>query len=124
MFVNTFGPVAIQIIFAVGFTLIILLLIHSVGPKLYNPIKYDTYECGVDYFKDARGMFSVKFYLVAVLFILFDIEAVFVVPWSVIFMEFKQIGVGMFILVEMAVFIGVLVLGYIYIIKKGALKWD
>ena len=61
MFVHTFGPIAIQIAFAIGFTIVILILIHSLGPKKYNPIKYDTYECGVEYFNDARGIFHVKF---------------------------------------------------------------
>ncbi len=124
MFIHTFGPVAIQIAFAIGMALFLLIFTNAIGPKKYNPVKFDTYECGVSYFNDARGMFNVKFYLIAVIFILFDIEAVFIIPWSVIFMEFKKLGLGLFILGEMAVFLGVLVLAYIYIIKKGALKWD
>lgn len=124
MFSTTFGPVAIQIGFAAFITIIILILTNILGPKKYNPMKDDTYECGVSYFGDARSHVHVKFYLVAVLFILFDIEAVFIVPWAVTFLEFKKAGLGLFIFVEMAVFILVLILGYIYIIKKGALKWE
>ena len=124
MFSTTFGPVAIQIGFAAAITIVILILTNILGPKKYNPMKDDTYECGVDYFSDARGHVHVKFYLVAVLFILFDIEAVFIIPWAVTLLEYKKAGLGLFIFAEMAAFILVLILGYIYIIKKGALKWE
>ncbi len=121
---QSFGPIAIQLLFAIGFAVFILLLTNAVGPKKYNPIKNDIYECGVDYFSDARGIFNVKFYLIAMLFILFDIETVFIIPWAVTFLSFKNAGLGLFIFAEMAVFIGILLIGYIYIIKKGALKWE
>ena len=124
MFFNTFGTVAIHIAFAAVVTLVILILTNILGPKKFNPVKNDTYECGVQYYNDARGHIHVKFYLVAVLFILFDLEAVFIIPWSVIFFEFKRMGLGLFIFSEMALFILVLILGYIYILKKGALKWE
>ena len=122
--IHSFGPIAIQLLFAVGFAVFILAFTNAIGPKKFNPIKNDTYECGVDYFSDARGLFNVKFYLIAVLFILFDIEAVFVIPWAVTFLSFKSMGLALFIFIEMAIFIAVLIIGYIYIIKKGALKWE
>ncbi len=124
MFSTTFGSVVIHIGFAAAITIVILILTNILGPKKYNPMKDDTYECGVEYFGDARGHVHVKFYLVAVLFILFDIEAVFIVPWAVTLLEYKNAGLGLFIFLEMAIFILVLILGYIYIIKKGALKWE
>ncbi|HNX24978.1 MAG TPA: NADH-quinone oxidoreductase subunit A [Spirochaetota bacterium] len=124
MFFNTFGPVAIHMAFALAFAIIILILTNILGPRKYDPAKSETYECGVQYFNDARGHIHIKFYLVAVLFILFDIEAIFIVPWTVVFFEFKRMGLGFFIFAEMAVFVLILILGYIYILKKGALKWE
>lgn len=124
MFINSFGPIIIHFVFALIVTVAILILTNVLGPKKNNPVKSDTYECGVRYFNDARGHIHVKFYLVAVLFILFDIEAVFIIPWAVVFLQFKSIGLGIFIFTEMALFILVLVLGYIYIVRKGALKWE
>jgi len=124
MFFNSFGPVAVHAVFAAVVTLVILVLTNILGPKKYDPVKDDTYECGVEYYNDARGHIHVKFYLIAVLFILFDLEAIFIIPWAVVFFEFKRIGLGVFIFTEMAVFIAVLLLGYYYIIKKGALKWE
>jgi NADH-quinone oxidoreductase subunit A len=124
LFVNSFGPVLIHLIFAAVVTGAILVLTNILGPRKFNPVKDDVYECGVSYFNDARGHVHVKFYLVAVLFILFDLEAIFIVPWAVTFLDFKEIGLGLFIFLEMSVFVFVLVLGYIYIIRKGALKWE
>ena len=77
------------------------------------------YECGVDPVGDARGRFSVKFYLVAVLFILFDIEAVFLYPWAVAFQQ-----LGLYGLIEMVLFIVILLVGYLYLLKKRALEWE
>lgn len=122
--VHTFGPIAIQIAFAIGFAVFILWFTNLIGPKKNNPVKDSIYECGVEAFNDARGLFHVKFYLVAVLFILFDIEAVFIIPWAVTFLSFKQAGQGLFIFLEMLTFIAVLIAGYVYIIRKGALKWE
>jgi NADH-quinone oxidoreductase subunit A len=121
---HSFGPILLQLVLAVGFAIGIVALTAVIGPKKINPIKDDAYECGVDQFSDARGIFNVKFYLVAVIFILFDIEAVFVIPWAVSFLSFKQAGLGLFIFLEMLFFVIILLAGYWYIIKKGALKWE
>jgi NADH-quinone oxidoreductase subunit A len=88
-------------------------------PRRSNPIKNSPYECGVEPVGNARERFHVKFYLVAVLFILFDIEAVFLYPWAV---AFRQLGV--YGLVEMLLFILILLVGYLYLLKKRALEWD
>jgi NADH-quinone oxidoreductase subunit A len=89
-----------------------------IGPKHPSEEKLSTYESGMEPVRTARERFSVKFYLVAMLFILFDIEIVFMYPWAV---KFKELGTAGFI--EMLVFIGVLLVGYLYILKKGALEW-
>ncbi len=89
------------------------------GPRLRRKQKLDTYECGVPLMAGSRDRFPVKFYLVAILFILFDIETVFLIPWSVVYK-----GLGMAGFVEMLVFIGVLGFGLWYIWKRGALEWE
>ena len=88
-------------------------------PRRNNAIKNSPYECGVEPVGDARARFSVKFYLVAVLFILFDIEAVFLYPWAVAFR-----ALGIYGLVEMLLFILVLLVGYLYLLKQRALEWE
>lgn len=121
---HSFGPILMQIFLAVGFAAGIIALTAKIGPRKINPVKDDVYECGVDNFADARSHFHVRFYLVAVLFILFDVEAVFVLPWAASFLSFKKAGLGGFIFLEMVFFIAILLAGYFYIIKKGALKWE
>ncbi len=89
------------------------------GPKRPKQTKLMAYESGMDPVGSARERFSVKFYLVAMLFIIFDIEVIFMYPWAV---QYKQLG--LFAFVEMLVFIGILFVGYIYLVKKGGLNWD
>lgn len=101
---------------------VLLALATFVGPKArtYKASRFVPYESGVaSTIGTARERFSIKFYLVAILFIVFDVEAVFLFPWAVNFRELGMLG-----LVEMFVFIGVLLAGFVYILKKGALKWD
>lgn len=100
----------------------ILVITHLLGPKARNKMKMQVYECGVPPIGDARRRFSVKFYLVAILFLLFDVEAVFFYPWAVVYRKF--LTVNEFILVEMLVFMAILLVGYVYVYKKGALNWD
>lgn len=120
---ESLGPIVVQLILGIGFATLILSLAFLVSPKKKAPI-HDTFECGVKYYGDARGIFNVKFYLVAVLFILFDIEAVFLYPWAVNLGKFAEAGLGGFILIEMFLFLFILVVGLYYIWKKGALEWD
>lgn len=96
-----------------------ILIAEYIGPRRGNKEKNSTYESGMEPLKSARERFSVKFYMVAMLFILFDIEVVFMYPWAV---QFKVLGTIGF--VAMFLFMILLFAGYIYIIKKGALKWD
>lgn len=116
-------PIVFLGIFAVLFAAINLGLTHLLGPKRPNRIKLSVYESGVQPIGDARQRFTIRFDLIAMLFIIFDIEVVFLYPWAVIFKKMSRSD-GMFILIEMLVFIGILLLGYIYAWKKGGLTWD
>lgn len=100
----------------------ILILTHILGPRSKNKMKDSVYECGVPPEGDAQRRFSVKFYLVAILFLLFDVEAVFFYPWAVVYK--KYLSINAFIVIEMLFFVSILLVGYIYIYKKGALEWD
>ena len=104
---------------AAALGIVLLKLHHWLGPKNPNQEKLKTYESGMEPIGTAHERFSVKYYMVAVLFILFDIEIVFMYPWAVNFRE-----LGMFGYIEMLLFVLTLAIGYIYILKKGALKWD
>ncbi len=106
---------------AVAFILPVVLLAMSsmLGPKRDEAAKGDPYECGVPQLTPPRDHFPVKYYLVAVLFLLFDVEAVFLYPWAVVYRRLGILG-----LVEMAVFLTVLFLGLVYVWKRGALEWD
>jgi NADH-quinone oxidoreductase subunit A len=90
-----------------------------VGQHKYNKSKMSPYECGMTPVGDAQQRFSVKFYLVAMLFILFDVEAVFLYPWAIIFKDLKMFGFW-----EMLVYIGIVLAGYWYIVKKGVIDWN
>lgn len=116
--------IPILILMAIGATIGCgaLLLSWLFGPKLPNIRKNSPFECGVPPMGDARHRMSVRFYLVAILFLLFDVEAIFFFPWAVVFKEYLSINA--FILVEMGVFVGILLVGYYYVLRKGALEWD
>ncbi len=116
----------VPVLFLMGFGLllagIVLFLTQILGPKLFHRMKNQPFECGVPTHGDARHRFSVRFYLVAILFLLFDVEAIFFYPWAVVYR--KYLAVNHFILLEMGLFVGVLLVGYFYVVKKGALEWD
>jgi NADH-quinone oxidoreductase subunit A len=95
-----------------------LLVAKVVRPSNPNKIKLMPYECGIDPIDNARGRYTVRFYIVAILFVVFDVETIFLFPWAV---QFKLLG--LYGLVEMLIFLGILVVGYIWIWKKGALEW-
>jgi NADH-quinone oxidoreductase subunit A len=104
---------------------------HFLGPRRPTEVKERPYESGMPPLGSAHERFSVKFYLVAVLFILFDIETVFLIPWATIFLAGNEGGVGVastvstgFLLVEMLIFILILFAGYVYVWKRGAFQWD
>jgi len=111
-------PLLIHLLFALALASAFVILSTLVGKHRPTRAKLQPYECGMTPVGDARQRFSVKFYLVAMLFILFDVEAVFLYPWAVIFRELKMFG-----FVEMLVYILVLLAGFFYIWKKGVLDW-
>jgi NADH-quinone oxidoreductase subunit A len=116
---NDFLPIALMFIVALGFVVTTMVVTHLLGPKRKSKIKEDTFECGIEVQGNARIPFSIKYFLVAILFVLFDVEVIFMYPWAV---NFKNLGLTGF--VEMLTFVGFLLVGFYYILKKGALKWE
>ena len=121
----TYVPLLIQIVIAAGLGAAMVLLSYLLGRHRYNRVKMDAYECGIAPTGDARARFSVRFYMVAMLFILFDVEAIFLIPWAVVYRQLlKMPGAGLFGFWEMLVYIGVMLVGFFYIWKKGILDWN
>jgi NADH-quinone oxidoreductase subunit A len=110
--------ILIQLLVVVGFVATTFLVTHNVGPRLGGKAKMESFECGLDSIGDARLPFSFKYFLVAILFVLFDAELIFFYPWAV---NFKELGGEGFL--KMLAFITPFMLGFFYIIKKGALNW-
>jgi NADH-quinone oxidoreductase subunit A len=119
MMPQDYFPIMVQSFIVLGFVITTLLLTHFLGPKRKSKAKLENFECGVEGLGNARSPFSVKYFLIAILFVLFDVEVIFMYPWAV---NFKGLGALGFI--EMLVFLVLLLLGFLYIILKGALKWD
>ena len=117
-----FAPILLLIAFVVANAILLIGLSHFLSSHRTNPAKGQPYESGVPTIGDARQRFSVKFYLVAMLFIVFDIETVFLIPWAVAFRNIPA-SAGL-LMVEMFAFMLVLGAGYLYIWKRGALQWD
>ncbi|MFY9310240.1 MAG: NADH-quinone oxidoreductase subunit A [Bacteroidia bacterium] len=114
-----FLPIVLSFIVAFGFVATTIFVTHKLGPKRKTKIKDDTFECGIESQGNARIPFSIKYFLVAILFVLFDVEVIFMYPWAV---NFKSLGVVGFL--EMLTFVAFLLVGFYYILKKGALKWE
>jgi NADH-quinone oxidoreductase subunit A len=112
-------PILIFMAIGVAVGLFAPLLGYLLSLKRPNPAKLSSYECGFDAFNDARAPFDVRFYLIAILFIIFDLETAFLVPWAVVFRK-----TGWFGMAAMGVFLGLLTIGFIYEWKKGALEWE
>lgn len=113
-----FLPIIFQVIVALGFVVVTLFATHFLGPARKTKDKLSTFEAGVKSVGNARQPFSIKYFLVAILFVLFDVEVIFMYPWAVNFRELGWNGV-----IEMFIFMGTLLLGFIYVLKKKALDW-
>jgi NADH-quinone oxidoreductase subunit A len=111
-------PILLFLIVAIGFAIVALLMAWLVRPERYNKVKLEPYECGIEPTTDARDRYSIRYFLVAMLFLIFDVETVFMFPWAVIMDKLLLFG-----LVEMIVFLFILVVGYAYAWKQGALEW-
>lgn len=112
-------PILIFIIVGLGLGCVMIMMGTMLGPKRPDSQKLSPYECGFEAFEDSRMKFDVRYYLVAILFIIFDLEIAFLFPWAVVLDR-----IGLFGFLAMAVFLGILVVGFIYEWKKGALEWE
>ena len=113
----------VEVVTVIG--IVILLINRFIGPRISTPVKDAAFECGSDPIGSARQRFNVKFYLVAIFFIVFDIEAVFMYPWASLFREMiVEPGVGWLTFAEMFLFVGILASGLVYVWKRGALEWE
>lgn len=112
-------PSLLFLVVATGIGISLMLIGRFLGPRRPDLQKLSPYECGFEAFEDARMKFDVRYYLIAIQFIVFDLEIIFIVPWTQVFME-----IGARSLVTMGLFVGMLFLGFIYVWKKGALEWE
>jgi NADH-quinone oxidoreductase subunit A len=121
--IESYIPIMIILFISLGFAVVNVNMSWLVGPTRPNREKQSTYESGMEPVGSARDKFSVKYYMVSVLFILFDIEVVFLYPWAVSFVNFEPAKM-VYSFISVIVFVVILFIGYFYVIKKGALKWD
>ncbi|MEE2765612.1 MAG: NADH-quinone oxidoreductase subunit A [Candidatus Neomarinimicrobiota bacterium] len=120
--IENYLPIFIVFIVAAGFAFVSLIMTHILGPRITNPVKMMPYESGVDPLAETRIRFSIRFFIIALLFIIFDIEIIFLYPWAVVFKDF--LSFGGFIFFEMVIFLAILVFGYVYVWRNGALDWE
>jgi len=116
---NNYLPIALQLLFAGGFVTLIILISSWLGPKRATSDKLENFASGIETHGDARSPMAIKYFLVAILFVLFDVEVIFFYPYAV---NFKSLGWAGFF--EVVLFVGFFLVGFIYIIKKGALQWE
>ena len=115
---TSYLPIFLFVGLASLFPIVTLLIAKVVRPQTGGEGKLKAYECGVDPEGDARERYSIRYYLVAILFVIFDVEVIFLFPWAIIYGKLALFG-----LIEMCVFLGILLVGYVWIIKKGAIEW-
>jgi NADH-quinone oxidoreductase subunit A len=121
-YLTKYFPILLFIFVALAFGVVTLLISYLVQPKYPEPEKLSAYECGSEPFSDARMPFPVRYYIFAMLFVIFDIEVIFLYPWAVVFGNISKVSIiG---LVEMLIFIALFLVAYVYAWRKGALEWD
>jgi NADH-quinone oxidoreductase subunit A len=116
---RTYIPIFLFVLIATGFAIFTILLSKLVHPHKASAVKLEPYECGIEAVGDARDRYSIRYYLIAMLFVIFDVETIFMFPWAVSVDQLALFG-----LIEMLVFLFILVVGYFYAWKKGALEWQ
>ncbi len=116
---SDFTPIAVQFVLAIGFVVATLIATHMLGPKRHSATKDAAFESGLASVGDARTPISIKYFLIAILFVLFDVEVIFMYPWAVNFLKLGWAG-----FLEMLTFMALLLVGFLYILKKGVLKWE
>ena len=114
-----YAPIAIMFVLAFGFVATTMVATHAFGPKRKSKVKMDAFECGIESKGNARVPFNIKYFLVAILFVLFDVEVIFMYPWAVNFRDLGRTG-----FIEMTVFVALLLVGFFYLKRKGALHWE
>jgi NADH-quinone oxidoreductase subunit A len=115
---DSYLAIFIYLICAIIFPIVLLIASKLLRASSPNRVKSEVYECGIRPFSDARGRYTVRFYIIAILFVIFDVETIFLYPWAV-----KYRVLGWFGVAEVAVFLAILIVGYIWAFKKGALEW-
>ena len=121
---NAWAPVLLMLLIGIGFAVGNIILSSVIGPSRTGPGKETTYESGMVPVGDTHRRFNVRFYIVAMIFLVFDVEIVFMYPWATIFAPFVRTDLGWLLLVEMSIFVALLVLAYVYAWGKGVFKWD
>jgi NADH-quinone oxidoreductase subunit A len=117
-------PVLIYAVLAMAFPAVTLVFAKLIRPASTSfGAKLKPYECGIPPESDARGRYSVRFYIVAMLFVIFDVETMFLIPWAILYKGWVAAHQGLFALVSMVIFLGILLVGYLWLYKKGALEW-
>ena len=111
-------PIFLFLILSIAFPVATILVAKLIRPSAPSAVKLEAYECGIKAASDSRGRYTVRFYIIAILFVIFDVETIFLFPWAV---RFKQLG--WFGVSEIAVFLAILIVGYVWAYKKGALEW-
>ena len=111
-------PILIFLAVAIAFPVVTILIAKLIRPQAPFKEKLEAYECGIQAASDARGRYTVRFYIVAILFVIFDVETIFLFPWAI-----QYSVLGLFGMIEMLVFLAILIVGYIWIFRKGALDW-
>jgi len=111
-------PIFIFLAVAILFPVVTIIVAKLIRPSAPSLTKLEAYECGIKAASDSRGRYTVRFYIVAILFVIFDVETIFLFPWAVRYRQFAWFGVA-----EVAVFLAILVVGYVWAYKKGALEW-
>ncbi len=112
-------PIFVQLALALGFIITTMIVTHSIGPKRHSEKKDAPFECGIPAQGDARAPISIKYFLIAILFVLFDVEVIFLYPWAVNFLKLGTTG-----FIQMILFMGLLLAGFYYVIRKGVLNWE
>jgi NADH-quinone oxidoreductase subunit A len=123
---ENYFPILLFVLVGVAFGLVMPLMGRVLGPHRPDSEKLSPYECGFEAFEDARMKFDVRYYLIAIIFIIFDLEIAFLFPWATVLGEFAESegALRLFGFFEMLVFLGILVLGFVWVWKKGALEWE
>jgi len=120
---QSYLPILIQLLVALGFVATTMVFTHIIGPKRKSDKKMDNFECGIESEGNARNPFSIKYFLTAILFVLFDVEVIFMYPWAVNFKSMQREH-GSMIFIEMLIFMVFLLIGFFYVIKRKALDWE